>query len=70
MIKKASWLKKNLYKKNIKIIDASWYLPNVNRNAYKEYSKEHILNSIFYDIDKNSDQETDLPHMLPTFQKW
>ncbi len=63
-----NWLLSNL--DNVKIIDSSWHLPNQNRNAYEEYSKEHILNSIFFDIDKNSDQETDLPHMLPTFQKW
>ena len=63
-----NWLFSNL--DNVKIIDSSWHLPNQNRNAYEEYSKEHILNSIFFDIDKNSDQETDLPHMLPTFQKW
>ena len=63
-----NWLFSNL--DNVKIIDSSWHLPNQNRNAYKEYSKEHIVNSIFFDIDKNSDQETDLPHMLPTFQKW
>ena len=31
MIKKASWLKKNLHKKNIKIIDASWYFLNQSR---------------------------------------
>ena len=52
MIKKASWLKKNLYKKNIKIIDASWYLPNVNRDAHKEYKNSHIENALFFDIDK------------------
>ena len=57
------WLYKNL--NNVKIIDSSWHLPNQKRNAYSEYSKEHIINSVFFDIDKNSDQDTDLPHMLP-----
>ena len=62
------WLFNNL--NNVKIIDSSWHLPNQNRNAHKEYSDEHILNSIFFDIDKNSDQETDLPHMLPKLKEW
>ena len=62
------WLLENL--DNVKIIDSSWHLPNQNRNAKKEYSNEHILNSIFFDIDKNSDQETDLPHMLPSTIRW
>ena len=66
MIKKASWLLKNLNKKNIKIIDASWYLPNTDRDSYKEYLKSHIKNAIFFDIDKICDKKTHLPHMLPT----
>ena len=63
-----NWLLENL--DNVKIIDSSWHLPNQNRNAKKEYFNEHILNSIFFDIDKNSDQETDLPHMLPSTIRW
>ena len=62
------WLFKNL--DNVKIIDSSWHLPNQKRNAKEEYCKEHIINSIFFDLDKNSDQETDLPHMLPSLKIW
>ena len=62
------WLINNL--NNVKIVDSSWHLPNQNRDAIKEYSNEHIINSVFFDIDKNSDQETDLPHMLPSAKKW
>ena len=59
------WLSKNLNK--VKIIDASWHLTK-NRNAIEEYKKEHILNSVFFDLDKNSNQRKDLPHghFLPT----
>ena len=62
------WLFDNL--NNVKILDSSWHLPNQNRNGFKEYLEEHIMNSIFFDIDKNSDQESDLPHMLPKFEQW
>ena len=62
------WLINNLDK--VKIIDSTWHLPNQNRNAIKEYSNEHLKNSIFFDIDKNADQETQLPHMLPSTKKW
>ena len=62
------WLYNNLNK--VKILDSSWHLPAQNRNALKEYSNEHILNSIFFDIDKYSDKETDLPHMLPKIGEW
>ena len=53
------WLDKNLNK--VKVIDASWHL-NKNRSAVAEYSKEHIENSIFFDLDKNSNQRKDLSH--------
>ena len=53
------WLNDNLNK--VKIIDASWHLVK-NRNAIKEYNKEHIENAIFFDLDKNSDQRKYLSH--------
>ena len=66
MLKSASWLKKNFNKKNIKVIDSSWYLPNSGKSAFNEYKKNHIKNAIFFDIDKISDYKSSLPHMLPT----
>jgi len=62
------WLLENL--NDVKIIDSSWHLPNQNRNAILEYSNEHIKNAIFFDIDKFSDQDTELPHMLPKVAIW
>ena len=62
------WVEKNI--NNIKIIDCSWHMPNVNRDGYKEYLEAHIQNAVFFDLDKNSDQMTDLPHMLTTSSDW
>jgi len=62
------WLNKNHSK--VKIIDATWHMPNTNRNAYEEYKLQHISNAIFFDIDKFSNQKTDLPHMLPEEEEW
>jgi len=62
------WLDKNI--DNVKILDASWHLPNVKRNSFEEYITEHIPNSIFFDIDKNSNQKNNLPHMLPSKDDW
>ena len=50
------WLDKNIEK--VKILDASWHLPIANRNSFEEYKSEHIVNSIFFDIDRNSNQKT------------
>ena len=41
------WLEKNI--KTVKILDASWHLPNVNRDPFEEYKLNHIPNSIFFD---------------------
>ena len=66
-LKSTDWLAENIDK--VKILDATWHLPNSNRNALKEYEHGHIENSIF-DLDKNSNQNVSLPHMLPTKSEW
>jgi len=45
-------------------------MPQTNRNGFEEYKKQHIKNSIFFDLDKNSEQNTDLPHMLTDLNSW
>ena len=62
------WLEKNIDK--VKILDSSWHLPNSNRSAEEEYKANHIKNSIFFDIDKYSNQNSSLPHMLPSKNDW
>ena len=62
------WLENNLHK--VKIIDCSWHMPQTNRNGFEEYQNQHIQNSIFFDLDKNSKQNTDLPHMLTDLNSW
>ena len=63
-----SWLEKNL--NHIKIIDCSWHMPQTQRNGFEEYKIKHIPNSIFFDLDDNSNKETDLPHMLVGLNDW
>ena len=64
----SDWLENNIDK--VKLIDCSWHMPDVKRNGYEEYIKEHIMGSIFFDLDKYSDTNTDLPHMLPGLNNW
>ena len=45
-------------------------MPQTQRNGFKEYCKEHIPNAIFFDLDKNSKLDTDLPHMLTDSVSW
>ena len=62
------WLMTNLNK--VKIIDCSWHMPQTKRNGFEEYNKQHIKNAIFFDLDKNSKKDTDLPHMLIDIKLW
>ena len=62
------WLYKNL--QNVRILDATWHMPNIKRNAREEFENTHIKNSNFFDLDKTSNQNSLLPHMLPTVDSW
>ena len=63
-----NWLEDN--SDTVKIIDCSWHMPKTKRNGFEEYTKEHIPNAIFFDLDKNSKIDTDLPHMLTDSKSW
>jgi len=59
------WLAAHVNDANLAIIDASWYLPTMNRDGKKEYADGHIPNAQHFDIDAVADKTTNLPHMLP-----
>ena len=63
-----NWLEENI--KNVKIIDCSWHMPQIDRDGFEEYKKHHIPNAIFFDLDNNSKKNTDLPHMLVEINDW
>lgn len=59
------WLAAHLAQPDIRVADASWYLPQAGRNARAEHETAHIPAAVFFDIDALSEQNTALPHMLP-----
>jgi thiosulfate/3-mercaptopyruvate sulfurtransferase len=59
------WLATRLGKPEISIVDGSFYLPALKRDANAEYLAGHIPGAVFFDIDAIADHSTDLPHMLP-----
>jgi thiosulfate/3-mercaptopyruvate sulfurtransferase len=59
------WLAAHLNEPNLRVADASWYLPAAGRHARAEYEAAHIPGAVFFDIDAISDAKTDLPHMMP-----
>jgi thiosulfate/3-mercaptopyruvate sulfurtransferase len=64
------WLAAHLADPDLRIIDASWYLPAMNRNGRDEYNAAHIAGARFFDIDEISDSRSSLPHMAPPPEKF
>jgi len=48
------------------VVDASWYMPDENRQPAKEFEAGHIPGAVFFDIDGIADHAAGLPHMLPS----
>ena len=59
------WLADRLDNPDLKILDASWYMPAQARDAQAEYAAAHIPGAMFFDIDRIADTASSLPHMLP-----
>jgi thiosulfate/3-mercaptopyruvate sulfurtransferase len=64
-LKSTEWLATQLGKKDVAIVDGSYYLPTQKRDARAEYLATHIPGAVFFDINVVADHSTDLPHMLP-----
>ena len=64
------WLAANLSQPDLRVVDATYYLPMQNKNARAEYDERHIPGAVFFDIDDIADKDTTLPHMLPAPEKF
>jgi thiosulfate/3-mercaptopyruvate sulfurtransferase len=60
-----AWLEAHLKDPDLRILDASWYLPDAGRDAKAEYASAHIPGARFFDIDEIADKRSGLPHMAP-----
>ena len=64
------WLERHLQAPDVRIVDATYYLPNDDRDGAEEYSFRHIPGAVFFDIDEVCDSDSDLPHMVPSPEKF
>ncbi|TWB58657.1 3-mercaptopyruvate sulfurtransferase [Nitrospirillum viridazoti] len=60
------WLAQHLNDPDIRVVDASYHMPAVPREAKAEFAAQHIPGAVFFDIDGIADKTIPLPHMLPT----
>ena len=65
-----AWLAEHLTSPDIRVVDGTYYLPMQGRNARAEYNERHIPGAVFFDIDEIADTSVDLPHMLPSPEKF
>ncbi|WP_069301206.1 3-mercaptopyruvate sulfurtransferase [Neptunicoccus sediminis] len=64
------WLAQHLDAPDLRILDATAYLPGDPRDARANYEAAHIPGARFFDIDDVSDSNSDLPHMAPPTEKF
>jgi thiosulfate/3-mercaptopyruvate sulfurtransferase len=64
------WLASHMRDPDLRILDASMYMPGSERDAKAEYAQGHIPGARFFDIDEISDSRSDLPHMAPPIEKF
>ncbi|OYU41100.1 MAG: 3-mercaptopyruvate sulfurtransferase [Pseudorhodobacter sp. PARRP1] len=65
-----AWLAAHRADPDLRLIDASWYLPDAGRDAKAEYAAAHIPGARFFDIDEITDHRSALPHMAPPPEKF
>ena len=64
------WLAAHLGNPDLRIFDASWYLPDMGRDGRAEYAAAHIPGARYFDIDDLSDARSEMPHMAPPPEKF
>ncbi|MEX2223009.1 MAG: 3-mercaptopyruvate sulfurtransferase [Candidatus Rokuibacteriota bacterium] len=59
------WLAAHLGEPDLKVVDATFYLPHLERDARAEFEQAHVPGAVFFDIEAIADHGDPLPHMLP-----
>ncbi|MEM7021199.1 MAG: 3-mercaptopyruvate sulfurtransferase [Pseudomonadota bacterium] len=65
-----AWLADSMGAPDLKVADATWFLPPMGRDARQEYREAHIPGAVYFDIDDIADTASDLPHMVPDAAKF
>ena len=64
------WLAQRLTSPDLRILDASWYLPDAGRDPRAEYDDAHVPGARFLPLEDVSDARSALPHMAPPAEKF
>lgn len=55
---------------DLRILDASWMLPELRRDPRAEYAEAHIPGAVYMNLGELADTSSPLPNMLPTPEKF
>ncbi|MEP7350751.1 MAG: 3-mercaptopyruvate sulfurtransferase [Sphingorhabdus sp.] len=64
------WLAKEIGASDLRIVDATWFLPDAGRNATAEYEGGHIAGAVFMDLEELADSSSSLPNTLAPPEKF
>jgi thiosulfate/3-mercaptopyruvate sulfurtransferase len=64
------WLAEHIKDPDLRILDASYYLPDAGRDPRAEFDAAHIKGARFFDIDEVADLRSALPHTVPPVEKF
>ena len=65
-----TWLASHLGAPDIRVVDATWFMPGDPRDARLLHAEGRIPGAVFFDIDEIADTTSSLPHMLPSPEKF
>ncbi|MFA7440076.1 MAG: 3-mercaptopyruvate sulfurtransferase [Sphingomonadaceae bacterium] len=66
----AKWLRAEIGKSDLRVIDATCFLPGAEQDARSAYEEAHIPGAVFFDLDEVVDNASPFPHMLPPEPKF
>lgn len=64
------WLEAELGAPDLRIVDATLFLPGSGRDARAEYEAAHIPGAVFFDIAEIADSDSPFPNMMPSEAKF
>lgn len=64
------WLAETLGAGDLRVVDASIFLPGSGRDGRSEFEAAHIPGAVFMDLEEIVDADDPAPHMLPPLHKY
>jgi thiosulfate/3-mercaptopyruvate sulfurtransferase len=60
------WLASHLNDSNLRVIDATWYLPGQGKKGADDFAQSRIPGAVYWDLDAIADTSSDLPVTIPS----